>query len=202
MGDQNITSHEPPQNWEQLYIEYASLLYNYGCKITSQKSLIEDCVHDVFVNLLKAPQCATTINNPKAYLFKSFRRLLINKLKTDTRSQELVLDRGGEAYQFNIELSSEAYRIIEENNDEQRKKIAEAIRQLSPRQKEAIYLKFYENQSYEEVAGIMKIEKSALYSMIYKSLAQLRRALSPILSTKTSAGYYFSLFASGLLLLV
>lgn len=192
MGEQNTTSFELSQNWEQLYIEYAPLLYNYGCKITSQKSLIEDCVHDVFVSLLKNPQSTRTIEHPKAYLFKSFRRLLINKLKADARSQELMWDR--ETYQFNIELSTEAYRILEESSEEQRKIMAGAILKLSPRQREAIYLKFYENHSYEQVAGIMKIEKSALYSMMYKSLAQLRKVLIPTLSAKTSVGYHFYFF--------
>lgn len=198
MGEHNTASFELPQNWEQLYIEYGPLLYNYGCKISSQKSLVEDCIHDVFVNLLKNPQSLKAIEHPKAYLFKSFRRLLINKLKADARTQELVWDR--ETYQFNIELSTEAYRILEESNEEQRKRMAGAILKLSPRQREAIYLKFYENHSYEEVAGIMKIEKSALYSMMYKSLAQLRKVLAPTISTKTSVGYHLYLLVFSLLL--
>jgi RNA polymerase sigma-70 factor (ECF subfamily) len=197
MGEHDTTSFELPQNWEQLYIEYGPLLYNYGCKITSQKSLVEDCVHDVFVSLLKNSQSSKTIEHPKAYLFKSFRRLLINKLKAEARSHELVWDR--ETYQFNIELSTEAYRILEECNEEQRKLMAGAISQLSPRQREAIYLKFYENHSYEEVAGIMKIEKSALYSMMYKSLAQLRKVLTSALSTKISVGYPLYLLVFSLL---
>ncbi|WPP49941.1 RNA polymerase sigma factor [Catalinimonas niigatensis] len=198
MGDQNIAS-ELPHQWEQLYIEFSPLLYNYGCKITAQTSLVEDSVHDVFVNLLKNPQHINTIENPKAYLFKSFRRLLINKLKVDAKSHELLLY--GEQRPFNMEVSSEARQILEESSEEQQQKLSHAIQQLSPRQREAIYLKFYGNHSYEEVASIMKVEKSALYSLIYKSLSQLRKVLSPTFPSKISVGYSLLIHTIGFNLL-
>jgi RNA polymerase sigma factor (sigma-70 family) len=187
MGDQH-TAFELSHQWEQLYVEFGPLLYNYGCKITPQTSLVEDSIHDVFVNLLKNPQHAHTIENPKAYLFKSFRRQLMSKLKADAKSHPLLLS-DKDVYPFNIELSSETFQIAEETHKEHQRKLSNAIQQLSARQREAIYLKFYENHSYEEVASIMKVEKSALYSMIYKSLVQLRKVLSPALPSKMSVGY-------------
>lgn len=188
MGDHTIPL-ELPHQWEQLYIKFSPLLYDYGCKITTQTALVEDSIHDVFVNLLKRPQYAYTIENPKAYLFKSFRRLLINKLKADKQSYEILLY--GEHYPFHIELSYETHQILEERSEEQHQKLSYALQQLSSRQKEAIYLKFYGNHSYEEVASIMKLEKSALYSLIYKSLTQLRKVLSSALTSKISARYNF-----------
>ena len=187
MGDQH-TAFELSRQWEQLYVEFGPLLYNYGCKITTQTSLVEDSIHDVFVNLLKNPQYAPAIENPKAYLFKSFRRQLISKLKAETKSYTTLLT-DEDHYAFDIELSREAYQISEETNEEQQRKLSEALQHLSPRQREAIYLKFYENHSYEHVASIMKIEKSALYSLVYKALVQLRKVLSPELPSKISVGY-------------
>lgn len=185
MGDQN-TAFEFSQQWEQLYTAIGPLLYNYGCKMTTHTALVEDSIHDVFVNLLKNPH-VHAIENPKAYLFKSFRRQLINKIKADAKSHAFLLE--GAHAPFHIEVSSEAHRIMEEHHEEQQKALSHAIQQLSPRQREAIYLKFYENHSYEEVAAIMKLEKSALYSMVYKSLVQLRKILSPAFSSKIATTY-------------
>ena len=47
------------------------------------------------------------------------------------------------------------------------KKMAEALLQLSPHQKEIIYLKFYLNLTYEEVSDIMQINYQASHNLIY-----------------------------------
>ncbi len=172
MGDQDTASG--PMPWGHLYLELGPVLYNYGCKMTFQTSLVEDSIHDVFVNVLKNHQHNLTIDNPKAYLFRAFRRELIHKIKAEAKSHSLL----PEGHQFNIEVSAEIHQILEESSVEQQRKLSKAIQQLSPRQREAIYLKFYENHSYEEVASIMKVDRSALYTLIYKSLAQLRNILT------------------------
>jgi len=176
-----------PLQWEEVYVEFGPMLYNYGRKITPNITLIEDSIHDVFVKLLKKPESLKSIKNTKAYLFQSFRRELLNKLKDSQRNSSFTIEK--ELALFDIELSKETIQIAEETFAEQEQKLKHALQQLSPRQKEAIYLKFYENYSYEEVAEIMKLDKAALYTMVYKSLSQLRKSLHASSSRPLSLKY-------------
>ena len=37
--------------FSRLYDMHINLLFNYGCKLTTDKELLKDCIHDVFVKL-------------------------------------------------------------------------------------------------------------------------------------------------------
>ena len=58
-----------------------------------------------------------------------------------------------------------------------------AINELTPRQREAIFLRFYEGLSYEEVAEVLNISVKATYKIMARSLASLKdRLLLPLAS--------------------
>ena len=57
--------------------------------------------------------------------------------------------------------------------DEVRKSV---IKKLTPRQREAIFFKFYENMSYEEISNILGITTKATYKLIARAITELRSA--------------------------
>jgi RNA polymerase sigma factor (sigma-70 family) len=48
---------------------------------------------------------------------------------------------------------------------------------LTKRQQEAIYLKFYSNLSYKEVAAIMSISVDSIYNLISKAIDSLQHEI-------------------------
>jgi RNA polymerase sigma-70 factor (ECF subfamily) len=54
----------------------------------------------------------------------------------------------------------------------------QAIDQLSNRQKEIIYLKFYQNLSYEEVSEIMNINYQVARNLLHQAIKAMRKILS------------------------
>ena len=40
------------QAYAYMYKKYAPALYNYGCKISPDKELVEDCIQDLFIHIL------------------------------------------------------------------------------------------------------------------------------------------------------
>lgn len=182
-------------SWEKIYVLYGPVLYNYGCKLTNHQQCIEDCIQDLFTELWEKKYNPENIRQIKPYLIKAFRRKLIQKLQHDhnSKSQQLELAE----LQFNISFSFESSLIAIEMKEEQKMKVERALQKLSPRQREALFLKFYENHSNEEVADIMRIEKSALYSLVYKGMCQLRTSLKKTSSTAADVNLYmFSLLCS------
>jgi RNA polymerase sigma-70 factor (ECF subfamily) len=53
-----------------------------------------------------------------------------------------------------------------------------ALERLSSRQKEIIYLKYYQNLSYEEVSEIMNINYQVARNLLYQAIKSLKTILA------------------------
>ena len=56
----------------------------------------------------------------------------------------------------------------------QKEVLLAALDELSPRQREIIYLRFYQNLSYEEIADIMDLNYQTSRNLLYKAIRSLR----------------------------
>jgi RNA polymerase sigma factor (sigma-70 family) len=57
---------------------------------------------------------------------------------------------------------------------EQQTNLKAALNNLTERQKEAIYFKYYENLEYEQIARILNISTKATYKLVARAIAELR----------------------------
>jgi RNA polymerase sigma factor (sigma-70 family) len=160
---------------EALYNEYSNALYNYGSKFTVDKDLIKECIQELFVTLWIRREHIANPPDVKNYLFKSFRLSVFKKASLLHKNQEYLET---EDYPFSVTLNIEDTIISTERNEELKARLEMAINQLTNRQKEAVFLKFYENLSYEEIAEIMDISVKATYKIMARSLGFLRENLS------------------------
>ncbi len=180
------SSITPGQHWlslksgnasalETLYKLYSNALYNYGSKFTADKDLIKECIQELFVTLWTRREFISNPADMKNYLFKSFRLSVFKKASLLSKNEEYL---EAEYYPFSVTLSIEDDMITDEKNDELKKRIETAMSQLTDRQKEAIFLKFYENLSYDEIAEVMGISTKATYKLMARSIAFLKDNLS------------------------
>ncbi|MGN6530820.1 MAG: RNA polymerase sigma factor [Ginsengibacter sp.] len=152
---------------------YYSALFNYGCKISRQHALIEDCIQDLFLELWRN-NGKTEISSLKAYIFTAFKFKLI-KLRAKNESKNNFQN-----HENDFEISKEMLIIHEQETGELTQKVFDALKQLSARQKEVIYLKFYLGFTYEEVSRIMQINYQAARNLVYKSIKELKKSLGPV----------------------
>jgi RNA polymerase sigma factor (sigma-70 family) len=164
--------------YSEVYIFYYKKLYNYGRKFTQDTSMIEDSVNEVFIMIWTNRQKLSAIRSPHSYIFSSFRNNIFKKLKAAKKIRLLESMRKNE-----IEFSIDAIIISREVDAGRKLKIEKALSQITPRQKEAIFLRFYEGLSYEEVAGIMNISVKATYKIMARALKDLRNILDISLLT-------------------
>src|SRR5690554_6027940 len=69
------------ETFSGLYDCYVNMLFNFGCKITSDRELVKDCIHDVFVNMYYKQVEMTNVVNIKSYLFVSLKNKLCDELR-------------------------------------------------------------------------------------------------------------------------
>ena len=133
----------------------------------------------------------SNLGNPdsvKNYLYKSLRNTLLRKIKTEEKYAGI----GTEEYPsgFEVSYNDKAGLALEEK--EFRQKVKAIINTLPPRQKEIIYLRFYEELSYDEIADIMSISTNSAYKLLYKALDNLQYTLgpSPLLGLLLAVGHF------------
>ena len=100
-----------------LFRNYYPNLFNYGCKITRERELVEDCIQELFLEIWRSGRKIDIIAM-RAYIFKAFKFKLVrliaksNKIKSITDNN----DENG------FELSHENFLIDEELNVSKKKK--------------------------------------------------------------------------------
>ena len=158
-----------------LYNKYVQRLYSYGMHSCRDKDLVLDCLQELFTLLWDRREKLSEVTCVNYYLFKSFRRLLMNRLTVGRKFLISLSDR--DSYGFNFSPSQEDALIEEEWETERNKKVRNSLHSLTKRQREAIYLKFFNQLSYHEVAAIMDLHVDSVYNLISKSIDLLRKKL-------------------------
>lgn len=78
--------------FSQLYDLYANVLFNYGCKLTNDRELLKDCIHDVFIKIYNKREELHNVLNFKSYLFVSLRNKLYDEMRKNNRLTERQID--------------------------------------------------------------------------------------------------------------
>ncbi|WP_374165312.1 RNA polymerase sigma factor [Arcticibacter sp. MXS-1] len=160
-----------------IYKESYKKLYNYGRKFCTDTALVEDCIQEVFFDLWNRKDKIKQIQSFNSYLYSSFRYTLMKKLREQKKLGSWEEAEGEEGFEF----STESVIIGREQDAEKQKSLREACKQLTPRQYEAIFLRYYERLSYEEVAAVLKISVKATYKIMARSLAALKASVKFLL---------------------
>jgi RNA polymerase sigma factor (sigma-70 family) len=158
----------------QLYHQYANVLFNYGCQFSPNREMVKDCLQDFFIYLRKKRSGLNEAPSVRMYLFKAFRRRVLDYLKK--HRNECKHHGALSSLQFHIELSSEAKYIDQQFEDERLSALNHALQTLDPKEREAVYYFYYEGLSYEQIAEIFHFSHvSSARRLIYRSLGELRK---------------------------
>lgn len=155
-----------------LYNRYFKLLYNYGRKIAPDEKALEDGIHDLFVDLWRFRKNLSATSSVQFYLYRSLRRRLVrnrNKknILVDTVTVPADLQRG---------VPCEEEVIIErEAQDSRVNHLKKMLADLSPRQYEAMILRFYDGLSFEEIASILDVNEQSARNLVHRGLSQLKQ---------------------------
>ena len=151
-----------------IYTKYFDNLYNYGARIAADGALAEDCIQDLFIELWTKRE-ALSVRNIKYYLYKSLRRKIVYKLAGKVRHAET-----NDLSSFEIELSDKTHFLNQQINIEIQKRLTQLIGTLTTKQKEAIFLIYYDGLSYDEAASIMGLKIKTIYNLINLAISKLR----------------------------
>jgi len=152
---------------ENLYRMYCRELGRLAFLLTSNQADAEDVVVDVFVTIAERYD-VRTLDNPLAFL----RAAVVNRSRSVLRHR-IVVDK------YTPKQPPDA-PSAEQGAMEQleRQEVVAALRQLPPRQREVIILRYYLDLSEAEIAQTMGVRPGSVKGHSSRAIATLRRILT------------------------
>lgn len=163
---------------ERIYREHVDALLRYGYQFSTDVNLIEDCVHDLFVNLWRNREGLGENDSIRPYLLVALRRRIIRQTQRGQKTQHTP---DAESMDFAAVPSIDEAIIGQEVSEEKAAQIKSAMEQLSKRQREALYLKYYEGMSYEEICEALDINYQSVRNLVFAGIKALRKYLSMLM---------------------
>jgi len=157
-----------------LYKKYVPRLYDYGMNSSKDHDMVLDCLQELFLRLWNKRESVSDISAVKPYLYKSFRRLLIHQI---IEQRKLLRFLAEQATAFEFTISIESTLIEDELSAERIRKLNSSIQSLTKGQREVIYLKFFSELTYREIAEITEMQIDSVYNLVSKTIDLLRKKL-------------------------
>ena len=155
--------------YTQLIKKYSKILFNYGFRIRQDKDFLKDCIQDVFLELWKRRLKINPTQAVKWYLFKAVRLRIFREQSKWNRNET-----PDENYTFLVEFNIESKMITDLETMELGTRIKQVLNGLPPRQREIMYLRFYENLDFENISQIMEISKQSVHNLLQKAYKNFR----------------------------
>lgn len=156
--------------FSRLYDMYVDMLFNYGYRLTTDRELLKDCIHDVFIKVYTRRNDLGSIGNFKSYLFISLKNKICDEVRKRVYMSDTAIEEIDPASTDDIE---DRYLRMEKTNMENNR-IAYLLEQLSPRQREALTLYYIEERQYEDICTIMQMNYQSVRNLMYRGLTKLR----------------------------
>jgi RNA polymerase sigma factor (sigma-70 family) len=161
-----------------LFSTYYNRLYRTGLKYGATNETVEEAIQAVFIDVWQYRQTLGEIISFEAYLKGALRKRMTKvALKSDKNPQN---PQNTEGVENDILLSVEAYEnvlILQETNDQKRTELKSALEQLTPRQKELIVMRYFEEMSYADITEKTQLQTDSIYKTIHEALKRLRSIL-------------------------
>lgn len=155
----------------EIYLAYHDDLFRYGFKLSGNQEMVKDCIQELFLKLWKNHNNLKPIKNIKPYLFKSLRNHIIDSI--ELKRQNAAMSSENEP-DFIVSYANEDFKSNEQVPEETRLKVIEALNQLTPRQKEIIYLRYFEELDFNTISQIMSINVQSVRNIIHRGMKVLR----------------------------
>jgi len=147
-------------------------LYHYGLKISRDKGLVEDCIQELFIRIWKNSVDLHAIKRIKPYLIKALRCSIFSSMRL--KHYDILNQKDG---QVNIEFSPEDFYIRSQDEERMAKIMIDALDKLPQKQREALYLRYFEELTLEEVADIMQVKIQSVKNNLQRGYKVLARIL-------------------------
>ncbi|SES88181.1 RNA polymerase sigma factor [Prevotella sp. kh1p2] len=163
--------------FDNIYRAHVQDMYSYGIRLGIPADTAEDFIQDIFVRLLLNPGRISEVKNMKAYLMFAMKNHWQNHLR-DSKHLVDITDKGAD---FSVEESALDCIIDNEERARVSKRLNRMLTALTPRQREAVFLRYIYGLPYEDVAQLLEMSIPSARNIVSRALRQMRNCDSEAL---------------------
>jgi len=155
-----------------LFLHYAKGLVAYGMKICPDEELVKDSIQEVFIQLIQKRHKLKRNEMIKGLVYRLLRNKIIDEIKLINRGRKvdnLIFNSNSR-----IEMDAEHSLIGLEEEILKNSRFTSALEKLSAHQKEAMFLKYSDGFSYDQISKVMGISIASARTLIYRTLKQIK----------------------------
>lgn len=158
--------------FSSLFEKYYSDLVRYGNSLCSHEDRVQDCVQDVFTDIWVYRESLSTSVVIKAYLLSSVRKRIARLYQRDPFFKK---ESNLETTEFLFDFSIEQQLIDDEITAEKVLQLNMLINNLPSRQKEALYLRYHQQLTVDQIAEIMSVNYQSASNILFRGIQNLRK---------------------------
>lgn len=155
-----------------LFRNHYPVLYDYGIKFCQHDELVKDTIQDVFTYIWEKRQSLAVVKSVRAYLVTTFRHTLLRSLNKIRQRENKLVEFG--KYLDGTVFSPEEFIVFKEQKTSEMQVLREALNNIPPRIREALYLKTFDGFSYREISEIMQISPGVARNYVSEAFERLR----------------------------
>ena len=162
---------------EALYARYSGPLYSLAYQVTGAERFAQDVVQEVFVALWRdASRFDPTKGSVAPWLFSLARHKAIDFVRREANIRKRTADVDLEFHEADDDVDHETWLNF------RRERVREAIEELTPVQREALELAFFQGLTHVEVSDRLGIPLGTAKTRIRSALLRLRDVLGDSVS--------------------
>lgn len=154
----------------QIYNFYVNDLLSYGISLGFDEETCRDAVHDLFYKLYVDRNKLIHVKNPTSYLLRSFRNRLFNIHNRKSKTSNIE----DEDIPFRTDVTILDKIVNEEEAEKLKDIVSKLLNELTPRQREAIYLRYMQEMEYEEIAELLNMNSNSARRLVHRGIKTLR----------------------------
>lgn len=153
---------------------YKEMLHS-GLRTCLDRELVKDAIHDVLLGVWSRRKALHHVGNLKGYLLICLRNNLLRRIARENRYCRIDET---DTLAFHHEISAESMLLRAEQDTELRKRVAAALNKLTPRQRQIIRLRYFEEHNIAHIAQLTAMETKTVYNTLYMAMKVLGAELS------------------------
>ncbi|MBO6536776.1 MAG: sigma-70 family RNA polymerase sigma factor [Balneolaceae bacterium] len=147
-------------------------LYDYANRLIDDKELVRDSIQDLFLSLWIKRERLVIPDSVKAYLLVSLRNLIYDQLKDRRKKDNRNKIIEAELFERTFEVQDVHFK--EDVTEELKQQLIIALNQLNNKQRETLFLRYYNGLSNKEIAEVIGINHQSVKNNISRAIINLR----------------------------
>lgn len=155
---------------ERIHDEHIVSMYHHGLALLRNEAAVRDVLQDVFLKLAEGRGGLIDPKAERAYLLRMVRHAAIDRMRRDQVRRTHAENAKVEIFARSPDPDREAFRV----------QLEKSLEQLPAEQREVVFLKLWEERTFEEISEICGIPLNTAASRYRYGIDKLRTLLRPV----------------------